>query len=387
MITLAKLYYTEPWKQELQTTIVAQEQKEGRAVVLLEETIFYPTGGGQPHDLGTINGVPLVDVFEEGGKVYHVLARPLEGSSAHCILDWERRLDHMQQHSGQHLLSAIFADEYGYPTESFHLGEVHCSIDLAVENLSPEKRLGAETKANELIFQNLPLTTYTLAPEERNSKPLRKIPDLEGPLRVVEIQELDYSPCSGTHVTSTGQIQLLKILGSEKYKGMTRVYFICGGRALADYSRKHEVCTGLGALLSVPEGELEERTKLELERRRQLEKELEGVKQELLSFKAAAVVAEGNSPYFLDLPEASIEEGQQLARAVLNLASAVVVINLGDRLILAHNLPQGPHLGQLVKEQALPLGGRGGGSATGAQVYFPQAEGLEQFLTLLRNKI
>jgi len=227
-LIIAKLYYSQPWLRELDTRITSQREVEGKYLVVLAETIFYPTGGGQPHDLGTINGIPILDVFEEDGTVFHVLPVPLEGSSAHGVLDWPRRLDHMQQHSGQHLLSAIFQDEYGYRTESFHLGAEYCSIDITTPDLTRQEQLAAEARANELILEDLPVFTYTLQPEEFGQVPLRKIPDLPGPLRIVEIQGFDYSPCSGTHVGKTGQIGLLKILKAERYKGMTRVYFLCG---------------------------------------------------------------------------------------------------------------------------------------------------------------
>lgn len=138
MIAITRLYYTQPWLQELETRIVSQHEENGRHVVVLEETIFYPTGGGQPHDLGTLNGVPLLDVYETEGAVHHVLPQPLEETEVRAVLDWPRRLDHMQQHSGQHLLSAVFQDEYGYKTESFHLGAEYCSIDITAP-CSPQK--------------------------------------------------------------------------------------------------------------------------------------------------------------------------------------------------------------------------------------------------------
>ena len=384
---IAKLYYSQPWLRELDTRITSQREVEGKYLVVLAETIFYPTGGGQPHDLGTINGIPILDVFEEDGTVFHVLPEPLEGSSAHGVLDWPRRLDHMQQHSGQHLLSAIFQDEYGYRTESFHLGAEFCSIDITTPDLTRQEQLAAEARANELILEDLPVFTYTLQPEEFGQVPLRKIPDLPGPLRIVEIQGFDYSPCSGTHVGKTGQIGLLKILKAERYKGMTRVYFLCGGRALEDYRRKHEICSELVALLAVPEGEVVERVSADLERRKELEKLVEELQGELLELRARELVSRSEGPFFLELPEASIPEAQRLARAVLNLTQALVVINLGERLVLAHNLPAGPNLGQLIKDQAQPLGGRGGGSPTAAQVYFPDPGRLQEFLGVLRQEI
>ena len=194
----------------------------------MEETLFYPTGGGQPHDLGTINGVPVIDVFEEDGKVVHVLPQPLQGDRAFCVLDWERRLDHMQQHSGQHLLSAVFEDKYGFRTESFHLGEEYCTIDISAPALSVREQNAVEERANQVIFANLPLLTYTIRPEEKVPFPSAKFRTSKD-LRIVEIKGFDYSPCSGTHVSSTGQIGLLKVIKWEKYKGMTTCTFSAAG--------------------------------------------------------------------------------------------------------------------------------------------------------------
>ena len=385
MIVIPKLFYTEPWLQELHTKIHSQHQEGRHHLVVLEETIFYPTGGGQPHDLGSINGIPLLEVFERAGIIYHALDQALRGEEAFCVLDWSRRLDHMQQHSGQHLLSAIFQDERGYRTESFHLGEEYCSIDISTPTLPKEEQTAVETKVNQVIFSNLPVLTYTLAPGDLSKVPLRKKPDIEGPLRIVEIEKLDYSPCSGTHVTSTAQIGLVKIIKSENYKGMTRVYFLCGGRAFRDYRLKQEICASLGILLSVPEGELESRVGMELERKRELEKRAGELQMELTGFKARDIVAHETSPFYLDSPGASIEEAQNLARSILDLTTASVVINLGERLVLAHNLPTSLHLGQLIKETALPLGGRGGGSASSAQVYFSSPNQLQEFLHVLMS--
>lgn len=387
MPTISKLYYVNPWLQELKTTITSSQQEGERFLITLAETLFYPTGGGQPHDLGTINGEPILDVFERDGQVYHALAQVPLGNEAFCKLDWARRLDHMQQHSGQHLLSAIFYGDLGYKTESFHLGAAYCSIDLATSKLPQEEIQIVEQRVNTVIFDNLAILSYTLTPEEVRTIPARKVPDLEGDLRIVEIKGIDYSPCAGTHLERTSQIGLLKILKAEAYKGMTRVYFLAGQRALADYAKKHATAGILGTILSVPEGELVSRLELELTKGKELEERLQTLQAELMNLRAESVVRTHASPFFLDLPGGSIDEGQQLARAILELAPGVVVINLGERLILVHNLADFLHLGQLIKEHGHPLGGRGGGSATSSQVFFSEPDQLRAFLRILQSKL
>ncbi len=372
--------------QELTTTVVASQERAGQHLVVLQETIFYPTGGGQPHDLGTLNGELLLDVFEEDGIIYHVLENPLSQTDVECVLDWARRLDHMQQHTGQHLLSAVFAQKFGYATASFHLGAEYCSIDISTPSLPTSEQEQVEAGVNELIFANLPVLTYNVTPAELAQIPVRKLPQVEGDLRIVEIQGIDYSPCSGTHVATTGEISLLKIIKVEKYKGMTRVYFLCGQRALQDYQNKHSLCTQLVALLSVPQEELPTRVQGELQHRLNLERRVQELQAELLRFKAQEIVVSATEPtLYLDLPGASLEEAQHLARAILSLGSFCVSINLGDRLVLTHNLAQELNLGQLVKEHAQPLGGRGGGSATSAQVFFAQPESLQEFLNTIKK--
>ena len=387
MIFIQRRYYSDPWLQELHTKVLASRQEGDANLVVLEETIFYPTGGGQPHDLGSINGIPLLDVFEQDGTIYHVLEDMLQGDEVLCLLDWPRRFDHMQQHSGQHLLSAVFHDCYGYSTESFHLGEEYCTIDLATPSLLEKEQREAEAKANDVIFSDLTLTHYTLESSERDRVPLRKVPDLAGPLRIVEIDGFDYSPCAGTHVKSTGQIGLVKIIKCEKYKGMTRVYFVCGNRALHDYRRKQAICLDLGSLLSVPDDELYERVGLELKRKQELEKEITELRTELMDFKAQDIVAQSKSPFFVDMPTATIEEAQQQARSILNLTTGLVIVSLAQRIVLMHNQPDELHLGQIVREIAQRLGGRGGGSATSAQVYFPVLAEYNQFLDRLKTDL
>ena len=385
---ITKKYYTHPWLQELTTTVTSTHEREGQQLVVLQETIFYPTGGGQPHDLGSLNGEPLVDVFEQEGVIYHVLAQPLTSKKVECVLDWNRRFDHMQQHTGQHLLSAIFEDEFGYKTESFHLGIEYSSIDITASKLTIAEQEHVEKRVNQLIFSNLPISVYTMAPTELAEIPVRKLPQIEGDLRIVEIQGIDYSPCSGTHLESTGQLNLLKIIRTEKYKGMTRVYFLAGGRALADYAHKHQLSSELVVLLGVPHDELVFRVQSELEQKRELERKLQDLQGELVAFQAERIVADAEGlALFLDLPEATIEEAQHLTRAILNLGTYYVVINLGERLVLGHNLPTGLNLAQLIKEQGQPLGGRGGGSATNAQIYFAQPEALQRFYHFLQSNL
>lgn len=370
--------------QRLTTTLVSCTQKLNHHHVVLKENLFYPTGGGQPHDLGSLNGEPILDVFEEDGVIYHVLANPPSSPEVDCVLDWARRFDHMQQHTGQHLLSAVFADSFKYETESFHLGEEYSSIDITAKNLSRLEHVQVEQQVEELILLNLPIFTYEVAETDLATLPLRKRPAVEGNLRIVEIEGRDYSPCSGTHLQTTGQLQLLKIINIEKYKGQTRVYFLTGNRALQDYSKKHEITSTLVSLVGVPPYELNARWQQQNQVKRDLERRLQILQEQLLHYEAREIVgkAEGDL-LLLKRPQATIQEGQNLINAILNLSSLYVMVQLQDRLVLGHNLHGGLNLGQLIKDVAIPQGGKGGGSATSAQVYFANDDDLQKFTKVL----
>ena len=227
-----KLYYTAPDVDVWTTTVTSVRQDGETYIVTLTETAFYPEGGGQPSDAGTIAGLPVLDVFDENGEVYHRLpAHPGMGAVS-CVLDRKRRRDHTQQHSGQHVLSAVLVEQLGAETVGFHLGREVVTIDITAGALTEADMLAVENRANELIYANLPVETYWVTPEEAERMPFRKRPDVQGSVRVVEMKGIDLSACCGTHVKRTGEIGVIKLLKAERHRGMTRLSFLCGGRAL-----------------------------------------------------------------------------------------------------------------------------------------------------------
>ncbi|WDC84731.1 alanyl-tRNA editing protein [Caloramator sp. mosi_1] len=177
-------------------------------------------------------------MFEENDTVYHVVDKKIEKNNVKCTIDFERRFDHMQNHTGQHLLSSVFITLYDAPTNSFHLGDDYVSIDIGLENITDEIVKNVEDRVNELIFKNIPVKSYIVNNEEAKKLPLRKLPPTDVNIRIVEIEGIDYSPCCGTHVRNLGEIGMVKILKTEKYKNMTRVYFKCGKRLLRDFQEK-----------------------------------------------------------------------------------------------------------------------------------------------------
>ncbi len=220
-----RLYYQDSYLSAFEATALNAGDR-----IYLDRTAFYPTSGGQPHDLGTLNGVPIVEVVDEEDRVAHLLAEPIASGPVTGELDWARRFDHMQQHTGQHLLSAVLAERFGLATVSFHLGTESCTIDLATPSISADVLEQAERIANAQIVANLPLrVSYEDAALVEG---LRKASERSGVLRVVEITGLDRSACGGTHVRATGEIGSLLIGGTEKVRQTTRLTFVCGHRAI-----------------------------------------------------------------------------------------------------------------------------------------------------------
>src|SRR5205823_7110720 len=229
-----RLYYNDPYLLEFDAKVVETKPVGQRLGVILDKTAFYPTSGGQLHDLGTLNGVNLLDCIEEdeSGKVVHVLEEGIDGDSVHGQIDRDCRLDHMQQHSGQHVLSHAFVELFDWPTVSFHMGAVSCTIDLPVESISPEQADKAVELANRIVLENRAVAVRYVAHENIAEAGLRKATERTGDIRIIDIAGYDRSACGGTHVRMTGEIGPILIIGMERSKKQTRVEFICGTRVL-----------------------------------------------------------------------------------------------------------------------------------------------------------
>ncbi|MFC0297190.1 alanyl-tRNA editing protein [Geobacillus jurassicus] len=377
-----KLYYTAPDVAAWTTTVTGIRQDGETYVVTLAETGFYPEGGGQPSDAGTIAGLPVLEVFEENEEVYHRLPAPPGTGAVSCAIDMARRRDHTQQHSGQHLLSAVFIEQLGAETVSFHLGRDVVTIDLAIEALSEQELLAAENRANELIYANLPVETYWVTPEKAERMPFRKRPDVSGNVRVVEIKGIDLSACCGTHVKRTGEIGLIKLLKAERHRGMTRLSFLCGQRALADYQQSHRIVQAAAGRFGTSRGQLLEviakweHEKKELEKRlRQYEGIVFAVEGERAAAKPGRMVIGRYSQY-------GAKELQTIARLIADrYGKTSLLASLTDWRAVIVKAPSSPlHAGNWLKEQAAPFGGKGGGNERQAQAFFPSLESLEQFL-------
>jgi alanyl-tRNA synthetase len=258
-----RLYYNQPYLREFDATVRSVADRDGRTIVTLDRTAFYPTSGGQPFDTGTLGGVPVVEVVDEDdGTIAHVVdtaAATAAGLSPeltlHGSIDWERRFDHMQQHTGQHVLSAAFDRLLGVRTVSFHLGAASATIDLARE-VSTADVAAVETAANRIVWEDREVTIRYADAEEAARLPLRKESLREGTLRLIEVHDCDLSACGGTHVARTGAIGIIAVASWERFKGGQRIEFVCGGRALSRWRALREATGASVRLLSVLHAEL-----------------------------------------------------------------------------------------------------------------------------------
>lgn len=282
-----KLYYIDAYTKDFTTKIIKQDyDKEGNLYVVLNETAFYPTGGGQPHDTGTLNGIPVSNVEEVNGEIRHFIVEQLHTEEVEGKIDWERRFDHMQQHTAQHILSAAFWDHFNIPTIGFHLGKETITIDLETENLHAETVEKAMQIANKIVFENHPIRIEWMNLEEAKTLPLRKEPTMTENIRVVIIENYDYNGCGGTHPKHTGEVGLIQVLGWERNKGSIRLTFIAGWRTLKLMGQQQQIMKDVSKQLNSSEADIPAKVSQLLTSQKENEKALQTMNEKLLFAEA-----------------------------------------------------------------------------------------------------
>jgi len=361
-----RLYLRDPYLRSFRARIVELRDLDGHPAAILDRSAFYPEGGGQPGDRGELGGVRVLDTQERNGAVLHVLEKPVQPGEVGAELDWTRRFDHMQQHHGQHLLSAAF-DKLGAPTLSFHLGERTCTIDLdaAFGKLEVAK---AEALANDSIWRDLPVVARDFTGEERARLPLRKEP-VKGD-RVVLVEGVDASPCGGTHPARTGEVGCVAILKAQKWgDGKSRIEFACGARVVRLLHEATDLVSGAAEALKAAPADVAQaaaRVAAESQARR---KAADGLLEELAKLEAGRLRAQA------DPVIAKVGRGSAFARAVAQAiaeggGTALLAAVEEGRAHLVFARPKGaagPAMGALLKESLAVLGGKGGGGADFAQ--------------------
>jgi alanyl-tRNA synthetase len=393
-----RLYYDDSYLAEFEATVAAHGQVGGRAAVALDRSAFYPEGGGQPADRGALNGCAVADVQAEGETVWHVLAQPEElaalpvGAAVRGTIDRARRLDHMQQHCGQHILTAAFIASGGPPTVSFHLSDASVTIDLDAAELSEAQVRAAEELANRVVWEDRPVLARFVAPEELATIALRKPPTVSGAVRVVSVEEFDHSACGGTHPRSTGSVGVVAVLGWSRQRGGTRVEFACGGRALRELRRLAGAAGAAAATLSVGVDELPAAAERALAAQRALAKELAQAQAALDEAAALRLYAGGEAAGAARVAAAALaglsaERLRAVAQQIAARPGGVAVIGAaGERaqLCVACAPDSGRDARAILQAGLAVLGGRGGGSAALAQGGGPAGDRLETALEAMR---
>lgn len=375
-MTTELLFERDPYATECTAEVIGSGEDEGRPFVVLSDTVLFPEGGGQPADHGWLHDVQVIDAQRRADQVRHYLSRPVTARQVRVRLDWARRFDHMQQHTGQHVLTAVAEDRFGWPTTAFHLGEAVSDVELKIASLTAEQLAALEEEIAAQIRAARPVTVRRVSPESFATLPrvrTRGLPEAHsGDVRLVEIDGVDLNTCGGTHVRSTSEIEALKLLASEPMRGGTRVYFVAGGRVRRRIAAHEARNSELRTLLGVPDAEITAAVAGRLEDQRQLEKRLRVAERELAESLAAGLAHHPGPIVEAHLEDRELPFLQRVGRAFATAAP-------GSLLFLT-----GGHEGQvcflLVAGEACPidvqetgrqvaacLGGRGGGSARSYQ--------------------
>ncbi len=353
-----KLYYVNQYETESSAVVLDYRQVEGGWRVVLDRTVFYPTGGGQPCDRGTISGVPVLDVFEEGDEIVHLCAAPLRPEVEVTLqVDWARRFDLMQQHSGEHIVSGLVHSRFGYDNVGFHMGADVITIDFSGE-LTPEQLREIEHAANEVIWRNVPITAFYPDADALAQLPYRSKKALTGAVRLVQIEGVDLCACCGTHVAHTGELGLIKLLSCVRFHSGSRIELLCGGRALAYLNEISAQNRAVSAALSAKPMETAAAVQRLLDEQAALKYRLTGLENELLAAKAAAVPA-GTRTLLIEEP-LSPDLLRRYAELLAKKCAGAIFAGSGESYRYVLFDPAGD-LRELAKRLNSSLNGRGGG--------------------------
>jgi len=383
-----RLYYTDAYRTTFSASVV--DRSDDGLRIYLDETAFYPTSGGQPHDRGLLGSMTVVDVVDEEDRIAHVLSLPLDAARTRLdgLIDWNRRFDHMQQHTGQHLLSAVFEDLFGAKTLSVHFGPDYSTLDVDAESISRTQLVAGGERANAIVAEGRPVSvTFE---DSAAASGLRKAPDRAGTLRIVSIAGIDRSACGGTHVRSTSEIGTVLLRSVEKVRKSTRIEFVCGLRAVRRARKDFESLAAIGASLSASLDDAAGLVAAQSERLKEGDNARKKLEKDLAVFRARerydAATADASGVRTIVVRDAgSIDELRALAQAAFALPKVVVVgaLNSPPSVLVAASEDSGVDAGKILKERLAAAGGRGGGSPRLAQGSVPDLAAVESVVASL----
>ena len=395
-----RLYFGDSSLLEFYATVVAVTPSPRGEQIVLDQTAFYPTGGGQPNDTGHLDVAAVVDVFEdEAGTIYHLIEQGgmlQVGQNVAGKIDRARRMDHLQQHSGQHILSQAFVQACGAQTRSFHLGAGTSTIDIELQAPTIEIMRAAEDIANNVIFEDRPMRVHLVNEDEASRLPLRKESVVRGDIRVIEIENFDWSPCGGTHAARTGQIGLIAIKSFERAKKMTRVEFVCGNRALADYRLANNTAVAVARLFSAERDSTPELVARAIQESKSTKRRVRDLLERAMSAEAAELLEASTKFGDFKIIDAvfearDVEEVQVLAAKIVQREPAIALLATKNdgaaRLVFARSPSLHQDMGQLIARACETLGGRGGGRPDTAQGGGPNLANIELAIKEAREKV
>jgi alanyl-tRNA synthetase len=380
-----RLYHDDSYQVEFKARIVEKGMREQKPAVILDQTCFYPESGGQPQDRGWMDGVEVVKVFEEEGRIVHLLEKDIQAESIQGKIDWETRFDHMQQHSGQHILSQCFHELLEAETVAFHLGEAFSTLEMGLQKVSDEDIERVETQANEIIYQDREVKIHSLPEDKVGSLPLRRPPKKKGLIRVVEVSDFDYSACGGTHVRRTGEVGLIKILRWERIRDNLRFEFICGRRAFQDYLVKNRILRELSNRLTVHEREVPSSVEKLFADLKSQKSAMKKIREKIAQYEAQEIIERAKGKILRNIFAGKThEEVRFLALNIIRRGGFVVLFGLkGEErghLILACSEKLNMDMRELVPLVSPLINGKGGGSPSLVELVGENVENISQAL-------
>jgi len=389
-VATERLYYSDSHLIEFDAQVVdITDRVSGWTAVVLNRTAFYPTGGGQPGDTGTLNGARVVECIDDGDNgVLHVVqgAAPSRGDMVHGRVDWSRRLDHMQQHTGQHILSQAFVTLFNAPTRSFRVLETSCEIDVDLSNSTADIIERGVELANNVIWEDRTITIRNVKSDEAAAMPLRKEPAREGDLRLIEIEGFDLTPCGGTHAYRTGEVGMIAVRSWERAKGLTRIEFVAGTRALADYRKANKSAREVAALFSTGRDDAPQVAAQMLEEHKELNRRIRLLEESAAEVEADKLLASASGGVVTHVFEdRDAEFLKKLAHALMAKPHTIALLASRDRdaarLVFARSADAAGDMSLLMREACAMLDGRGGGKPEMAQGGGKNIEKLDAALT------
>jgi alanyl-tRNA synthetase len=386
MVEITKrLYYEDPYRIEFEAKVVKSVSYEKNPAVVLDETCFYPEGGGQPADRGTLAGIPVIHVFEREDQIVHVLEKEVSAEFVRGKIDWITRFDHMQQHAGQHILSQCFVQLYDAGTRSFHLGEETSTLEVDKRSISEDEAERVERLANDIVFQNKEIKSRIYREEEIDRVRLRRPSKKTGDIRVVDVSDFDSTACGGTHPRRTGEIGTIKILRWERIRDNIRLEFICGTRALRDYARKHRDLKTLSNNLTIDDREVVasfEKFASDLKMQKRINRKMQ---EKLIQHEAAEIIQKTEGKIVKQIfSDRSQEEIRLLALTTVKKGDFVGLFGLRGQerahVFLACSESLNMDMRELVPVVSPLIEGRGGGRPSLVEISGERKENLEKAL-------